>query len=235
MSKKKIAIIAAMPEELEVVLKETDLVKKEFHYNHEFYIVDYKSSELILTLCGVGKVNSALVTSILHFLYQVDLVINVGSALGLATDLAIGDVVLAHSARFHDLKLDYDDVVDTPKRFLENCNLSLVREFELVCRQLNLNFKTGMIVSGDQFISDLEVKKEIKNRFSDAIAIDMETCAILKVANQLSVDCVIVRGISDLFNSVDNVIDFNQFVKVAAASSWKIIKTWLDNIKKGDE
>lgn len=229
MSKKKIAIIAAMPEELEVVLKETELIEKEIHYNHEFYRVSYQSSELILTLCGVGKVNSALVTSMLHFLYNIDLIINVGSALGLANDLAIGDVVLASSGRFHDLKLDYDDVIDTPTRFLEKANLALVKEFENVCRSLNLNFKTGLIVSGDQFISDLEVKKAIKNRFVDAIAIDMETCAILKVANQLCVDCVIVRGISDLFDSVDNVIDFNQFVKLAADSSWAIIKLWLNN------
>lgn len=235
MSKKKIAIIAAMPEELEVVFKEIDLIKKDVQFNHEFFIAKYKSHELILTLCGVGKVNGALVTSMLHFLYQVDLIINVGSALGLANDLSIGDVVLASSARFHDLKLDYDDVVATPQRFLEKCNLDLVKQFEMVCSHLNLNFKTGMIISGDQFINDFIIKKELKERFIEAVAVDMETCSILKVSNQLNIDCIIVRGISDLFDSVDNVVDFNQFVKVAAASSWKIIKTWLNNVKKGDE
>ena len=233
MSKNRIAIIVAMPEEVEAILEITTLVDEQYYYGHKFLIVKYNQQEIIITICGIGKVNSAFVTSLLGLVYKVDLIINFGSALGMTNDQKIGDVVLIDSARFHDLCLDYDDLLVTPTRFLELANSNLVNSFEHACRQLGIVYKRGLIVSGDQFVSDNAKKLEIKQRFDseNIVALDMESCAILSVANRLEIDCIIVRGISDLLSSNDNVIDFNQFVRVAAKNSCKIVRYWLDNEK----
>lgn len=230
MSKNRIAIIVAMPEEVEAILQITNLVDEQYYYGHKFLCVKYNQQEIILTVCGVGKVNSAFVTSLLGLVYKVDLIINLGSALGMADCQKIGDVVLVDSARFHDLCLDYDDLIATPKRFLELANDSLVNSFEKVCQKLGVAYQRGLIVSGDQFVCDMQKKLEIKKRFSteNIVALDMESCAILGVANRLGIDCIIVRGISDLLFSEDNVVDFNQFVKIAAKNSCKIVQNWLD-------
>ena len=71
--------------------------------------------------------------------------------------------------------------------------------------------KTGRIASGDQFISEPAVKRDIAGYFGAAAA-EMEGCAIAQVAEYAGVPFVVVRAISDLADgdAADSSVDLEE-------------------------
>lgn len=77
---KKIVIIAAMQEEMDEIRKiMADVCTKDI-YEMRVYEGRINNKECVLVKCGVGKVNAARSTQILIDNYDVDFIINVGSA-----------------------------------------------------------------------------------------------------------------------------------------------------------
>lgn len=77
---KKIVIIAAMQEEMDEIRKIMTNVTIKDIYEMRVYEGMINDKECVLVKCGVGKVNAARSTQILIDNYDVDFVINVGSA-----------------------------------------------------------------------------------------------------------------------------------------------------------
>ncbi len=59
-----------------------------------------------------------------------------------------------------------------------------------------IGIHTGRIVSGDQFVSDTEVKKRIVDDFA-GLCTEMEGAAIAQTAHLNNIPFVIIRTISD--------------------------------------
>ena len=85
-----LGIIAAMSEELEILLKDMEVKSKETKANMTFHQGTLWGQEVVAVVCGIGKVNAAVCTQILISEYKVDKVINVGVA-GVCTGIS-GDV-----------------------------------------------------------------------------------------------------------------------------------------------
>jgi len=81
-----IGIIAAMNEELEILLKDMHVQSTEEKAKMTFNKGSLWGKEVIAVVCGVGKVNAAICTQILASEYKVDKVINVGVAGGIGKD-----------------------------------------------------------------------------------------------------------------------------------------------------
>mgnify|MGYP001781403941 FL=1 len=81
---------------------------------------------------------------------------------------------------------------------------------------------TGRIVSGDQFVSDTEVKNRIVDDFA-GLCTEMEGAAIAQTAHLNNIPFVIIRTISD---KADNsaTVDYPTFEKQAIANEVKIVK-----------
>lgn len=77
---KKIVIIAAMQEEMNEIRKIMIDVTTKYIYEMRVYEGRINNKECVLVKCGVGKVNAARNTQILIDNYDIDFVINVGSA-----------------------------------------------------------------------------------------------------------------------------------------------------------
>lgn len=77
---KKIVIIAAMQEEMDEIRKIMTNVTIKDIYEMRVYEGMINDKECVLVKCGIGKVNAARSTQILIDNYDVDFVINVGSA-----------------------------------------------------------------------------------------------------------------------------------------------------------
>lgn len=77
---KKIVIIAAMQEEMDEIRKIMTNVTIKDIYEMRVYEGRINDKECVLVKCGIGKVNAARSTQILIDNYDVDFVINVGSA-----------------------------------------------------------------------------------------------------------------------------------------------------------
>lgn len=77
---KYVGIIAAMPEEMEAIKSKMINTKELDIFNLKFFEGKIKNQKIILVKCGVGKVNAARTTQIMIDKFDIDYIINIGSA-----------------------------------------------------------------------------------------------------------------------------------------------------------
>ena len=67
-----LGIIAAMSEELEILLRDMEVKSKETKANMTFHQGTLWGQEVVAVVCGIGKVNAAVCTQILISEYKVN-------------------------------------------------------------------------------------------------------------------------------------------------------------------
>ncbi len=230
----KIGIICAMQEELDSIITA-------FNVNYEtitdkcftFYKLDYNSHEVILTLCGIGKVNAAIHTQYIITRFNLEYIINVGVAGNLSPELDFGDVVVANDLVHHDM-----DVVEfgIPIGQVPRMDIFAFPSDELLLKHAksisHYEFKivTGRIATGDQFINDLEKATFIHKQFN-ALACEMEGVAVAHTCYLNKIPCIVVRALSDMAGRSDKAIhSFNQLKDMVAHRSSYVVKNLLQLI-----
>ncbi len=225
-------IIGAMEEEV-VLIKDCleDLVEKEIA-SIKFYFGNINNKKIVLTQSGIGKVNAAICATLLIEKFNVSKIIFTGVAGGVNSDLNIGDIVISTDLIQHDF-----DLTSFGRKMGEIPNiksLSFFADKELInianesISEIGLNGLSGRIISGDQFINSDEIIKELGDSFK-ADAVEMEGASVAHVCHLFNIPFVVIRSISDKANG-DSRIDFNEFVKLAADNSAKIILKMIEKI-----
>ena len=102
---KYIGIIAAMNEEVNAIKKIMTDISVKTIYELEFITGKINEKEVVLVKCGVGKVNAARTTQILLNNFEIEYVINVGTAGSLNKNIEIGDVVIGEKLVQHDFDI----------------------------------------------------------------------------------------------------------------------------------
>ena len=102
---KKIGIIAAMEEEMQQIKEIMEGISEKKIYNLTFYIGTISQKECILVECGIGKVNAARTTQILIDNFDIEYIVNVGTAGATSTELNTTDVVIADKLIQHDFDI----------------------------------------------------------------------------------------------------------------------------------
>ena len=86
---------------------------------------------------------------------------------------------------------------------------------------------TGLIVSGDQFVSSASESRRLQSEILDALAVEMEGAALAQVCHAYGIPLAVVRTLSDRADDSAH-IDFVQFVKeVASHYSAAIVSEFL--------
>ena len=228
---KRYGIITAMKEEMVEIENKMDTVEEIQIYDLEFLKGTISNSEIILVESGVGKVNSARTTQILIDKFDVDLIINVGSAATASDKLDIGDIVIGKKLVQHDFDIT---AFGHPKGFISNVgqylesDTNLIEKMETIIKEVeNKEFKIviGTIASGDIFCTEIGMKNKIKTKF-DADAIEMEGASIAQVCKLDNVPFVVIRGISDKPNG-NNEITFEQYLEKASKRSANIVEEFI--------
>lgn len=175
---KKIGIIVAMDKEYEQLAK-----------------VFEGRTDIVLQKCGIGKVNAAVGATEMLRDHQPDLIVSSGCAGGASTSLEVMDVVAASSCACHDVycgdNAAYGQVLGMPARF--EAPQALIDKALQIPR-----VKAGLTVSGDWFVDSKEKMREILDYFPEAMAVDMESCAIAQVCHRYAVPFISFRVISDI-------------------------------------
>ena len=229
-----IGIIGAMDEEV-AILKESMEVQDTLERAGMTFVKGIMSGkEVVVVRSGIGKVNMGICAQILIDCFGVDTLINTGVAGSLDADINIGDIVISTDAVQHDMDVSMlgDPVGQIPRMD----TLSFPADKELVKKAVAANEKanpdihtfTGRVASGDQFISDKEVKERIVSLFHP-MCVEMEGAGIAQAAYLNKVSYVIIRAISD---KADNsaTMDYPTFEKKAIAHSVRLMKELLPMI-----
>lgn len=194
------AIITAMKEEAEIIIKKFDL--KETKKLKNIKIFEWKRAEdeweenIVLVLAWIGKIQASIATTYLLENYSVDKIINIWIAGNVSgTDLKIWDVVLPNTFIQHDMYLPFDwEHLDYAKKpiFLE---YAVWENYDLQKFWLMLNW---VCVTWDEFIDNEEKISDLRINFWADIC-EMEAFAILSVAREYDMldKCIVIKAVSD--------------------------------------
>ena len=230
-----IGIICAMQIEADGLLslaenKETKTIAK-----MNFTKCTLFDKEVVIVICGCGKVNAAMCTLALIQNYNPDVIINSGVAGSLSEGVSIGDIVVATKSVEHDMNTtalgDKQGEVSFPDGIIMyfECDEKTTNLLAQVCRNIpDTRVETGIIASGDMFVSERKKRLLIRERF-DALACEMEGAAIGHVCNRCEVPYTILRAISDDLDE-NKGMDFVKFCELASRKTVTAICEFIKQV-----
>lgn len=229
----KIAIIVPMEIEAVYYGKHFHSGKKEMFGSTEFEHFSVNGNDIYLGLSGIGKVQAAMNLANLLTSVDVDMIFMTGSAGSMNKDVHREDLILPNSFTYHDAHNtsagDYVEgqIPHEPARFkLDSPERA---QFGKYLKEKGVNYKEGLIVTGDSFIASDVQKVPIKNNFPDALGVEMEGAAFAQVAYHFKKPLIAMRAISDNGDeNADN--DFDSFVKKVGAKAAKLICDYIEGM-----
>ena len=225
----KIGIIAAMPEELLHLTQNLDKPQEVQVLGNTYYTGTIGKTEVVLVQSGIGKVMSAMSVAVLADHFQVEAIINTGSAGALAEGIAVGDVVIADKLVYHDVDVTafgyaYGHMAGQPLYFDSDKNF--ITRIQTNLSQLEQTWHLGLIATGDSFIAGDDKIASIKSHFPDVLAVEMEGAAIAQAAQVLGLPFLVIRAMSDNANH-EASISFDEFIIEAGRRSAQVLLAFL--------
>lgn len=226
-------IINAMPEEMTALVaammeeRQSTIAGKIFHHGK------IGTVDVVVVESGIGKVASAITTTLLITNFAVDAVINSGSAGALGTDLRIGDVVIANELAYSDADARafgyaYGQVPQQPARFVADEDL-VNRLATVYSENADVRLSKGLIVTSDSFIAGDEQKHAILSNFPEAQSAEMEGASIAQVAHYFDIPFAVVRAISDNANGEAGPT-FDDFIIEAGRQSAQVLIDFFNKV-----
>ena len=230
----RIGIICAIPNELRY-LNFTEIPIQKFG-ERTFYKGSHDKHELILVQSGLGKVNAAVVSTLLIEKFECELLLFSGVAGGIDPGIEIGEVIIGESL----IQYDYGTLKNRellpfrpgsiPTGESKNeLEYSLDPKIKHKIKVSLPNVRMGIILTGDVFLQCEETQKELFEKYG-AQAIDMEGAAVAQVAEQFGIPAIVVRCLSDLAGADSQKLS-SKFLNMAAKRSFntaqRILKVLL--------
>ncbi len=230
-----LAVVAAMREELDALLHvlEPDDDAPATVAGRRFHRGRLEGVDVVLTLAGIGKVAGATTASLLLDRFDVDGLVFTGTAGGLATNVQVGDVLIARELLQHDLDASplfprWEVPLTGRARFPTDARLTdalaeasravvtspppRLRSFGLQAPRLH----EGLVISGDTFVSSARASADLRKSLPEALAVEMEGAAVAQVCHDFARPFAVLRTVSDRADD-DAHVDFGRFVAEVAA------------------
>ncbi len=227
-----IGIICALSIEVEELTKLLENKQENTYAKMKYISGTINGKEVVMTECGIGKVNAAMSTQVMIDRYNPDIIINSGIAGSVSRELKIGDIVISKDCVQHDFDgtqmgdpkglIQYNDEtrIDIP------VSVDVANKLFDACKDIeNTNVMCGRIATGDIFVAEKVMRQSIADEFS-AVACEMEGGAVAQVCYRNEVPCAVLRCISDDFDE-NQFMDFMEFRFLAADKSMAAIKNFL--------
>lgn len=224
-----IGIIGAMGVEVKALADLLENKKSETISGVEYLSGTIFGRDVVLAVCGIGKVFAAICAQTMILKYNPEIIINTGVAGTLSSDLSIGDIAISDFVVQHDM--DTSPLGD-PVGLISGINIvkipadeSTYKKIESAVKKTNTNYKIGTIASGDQFLASVDVKKRIVNNFG-AIAGEMEGGSIGHVCYVNNLPFCVLRAISDCADG-SGAENYMEFLNKAAENAVEVMKNFI--------
>lgn len=192
-----IAVINAMQKEHEQFASLLTSVRRVDAGSVHFVEGQFEGRRMVLSVCGIGKVNAAVGAVEMIRRYHPQAIVNTGVAGGLDENLHVMDIVAGDRIAYHDVdcgpEAELGQVQGLPKYFEASPALLA----QALKAEASVNVCAGLIVSGDKFISKQADLAQIKKLYPEALAVDMESGAIAQVCHLYDTPFLSLRIVSD--------------------------------------
>jgi len=233
MTSQKIAIMGAMPEEIEPIIEKLDDVQMDVYGNNKYYEGTYHGQEVVVAYSKIGKVFATLTATTLVEKFGCNMLLFSGVAGAISKELNIGDLIIADGLCQHDLDIT---AFGHPFGYVPEGEVCIPTDVGLrniakdIAKSKGLTLKEGVIATGDQFVANEERKNWIGTTFK-ADALEMEGASVAVVCNALNVPFFILRAISDSAD-MDASFNFDEFLESSAKISADFILSMVDALGK---
>jgi adenosylhomocysteine nucleosidase len=246
-----IGLISAIAEETAMLRNRLAADVPETHAGVRFRPGQLDDRPVVLVETGIGKVNAALVATVLAERFGVGALLFSGVGGALDPSLGIGDVVIADRLIQHD----YGAIVagrlkpyrpgdlpigDRRAPLAFTASEALLQSAHTALKDLALpempsaatggaaripQMHFGTVVTGDQFVACEETRDRLFTEYA-ALAVDMEGAVIAQVGEAYGRPWMVVRAISDLAGR-ESARDFSAFAEAAAAGGAAVVSRLL--------
>ncbi len=230
----RIAIVSAMHQELRALLPLLQATRVERRAGRECHLGRIDGRDVLLVLCGIGKVAAATTTAVLLDGMGVGSLLFTGVAGGLAPGVRVGDVVIGRTLLQHDMDASplfarYEVPLTGRSRFAADTGMSdaLATGCDRVLRLPHAALKRfgitdlprrhdGLVISGDRFVATAAESRALREALPDALAVEMEGAAVAQVCADFDRPFALLRTVSDRADDAAHV-DFGRFIGAVAA------------------
>jgi adenosylhomocysteine nucleosidase len=240
-AEKVVAILGAFDEEVKLLQESVQNRKEQTVGGIRFVSGRLNGKPVVIAQTGIGKVNAAMTTTLALMHFRPSSVLFTGIAGGVNPDLNPGDLVIARSTAHHDyesITFDRKPTRQTRNAVTYGMNPAffpadslLLLYAEAVAGKVKMEpprpggtaprVVTGIVVTGDQFISSAARVEQLRATFN-ADATEMEGAAVAQVCHQQKVPCLVIRSLSD--KADENARnDMLSFYKTAARNSAALV------------
>lgn len=249
----KIGIICAFGEEGQNILQAMDITNVVQRVKTYFYEGKFHGHNVVMVICGMGKVSSALCTQVLIDTFKVDIVIFPGIAGCVNPELKIGDTVIAAETLYHDVNRNEEGVEeDTPysffrKRFQTDQELLMKLKAHFaeksypvpaVLKKLRgqeesdqVKIVFGRVLTGDQFITT-RAKVEALHTQYQGDCVEMEGAAVAQTCALNEKPFLVIRSLSDLADEDANTV-IPQSMAAVLGLNYQILLETIATINSG--
>ncbi len=226
-----IAIMGAMPEEIEPILERMGSYETTEYAHNRYFTCKFGAHTLVIAYSKIGKVFSALTAATMIEKFGAQILLFSGVAGGINPKLKIGDLIVATKLCQHDLDITafghpYGYVPEGAV-YIES-DAALRQNALEVAAEIGIALQEGVIATGDQFVASQERKAWIESTFH-ADALEMEGTSVAVVCDALEVPFLILRAISDTAD-MDAGFDFDTFLESSAKVSANFIMKMVEKL-----
>lgn len=213
-----------------------------------YYKGQLNGIDTVLVSSRIGKVAAAATVTHLILEYKVDLIIFTGVAGAIDPCLNVGDVIIANALIQHDMDArPFCPIYEIPLLKIKSCDPDLVlQKFAIKASEQFIDkdflkmipapildefhitqpkLMKGLIITGDQVISQESQKTALRERLPDALCVEMEGASVGQICYEYGIPFVVIRTISDYANHQHTPVDVKKFVnQVSGYYSVAIIK-----------
>ena len=244
-----IAIMAAMQEEMVGLTSALSDARTINNGSRQFTTGTVHGQPVVLVLSRIGKVAAATTATALVERFDVSAIVFTGVAGGLASGVNVGDMVVASEFIQHDmdasplfaplevplygrahfptdialtqsLRVVAQDILKNPAPWIDNETL---KDLHVQSPKVH----SGLVLSGDRFVSTSAESQALQKRLPLALAVEMEGAAVAQVCHDYGVPFAAVRTISDRADD-HATIDFSRFIQeVASRYTSALIGAWM--------
>lgn len=228
-----VGIIGAMEPEVKILREAMQNPVTLTKAGFTFYTGSLAGNTVTLVQSGIGKVASAIATTLLIDNFSPDCVINTGSAGGFSSSLSVGDVVISSEVRHHDVDVtafgyEIGQVPQMPAGFAAHPKLIEAAE-QSISEISDIKTLIGLICTGDSFMCDAARIDKARADFPSMLAVEMEGAAIAQACYALETPFVVIRSMSDIAGK-DSPQSFEEYLEAASINSSKMVVALLEKL-----
>ena len=248
MEEQIIGIMGAIPQEVDGIIAILQDKTAVTLGNRTYYQGVLGKQKVVVVYSRIGKVAASATASALLLRFNVNEIIFIGVAGGIAPHIEVGDVIVARDLIQYDMdvsplrpkyeipllnktyfetnEMRSNQVIQHIEHFLSPDILSTkiaAQELDkFAIKQPQVYF--GTIASGDQFFSTNQQKENLQQALPEVLCVEMEGAAVAQICYEYGIPCTVIRTISDKANQ-EASFSFESFVQqVSQVYGQEIIK-----------